>query len=304
MKNNDFLVEPERGVLVNLSGRSYETWSPEQLEATKEFASKVVDVPYPIIPPIADINELKEIVQNTMNEVMNYQPSVVLCGAEMVTTHEFVNKLQENGIKVINATSERVSHEKLNDDGTVTKEVKFEFKQFRDYDTGELELHKQPLERTNFINLSNHSSSNWSEEQLNSAKQYSENIIDIPYPNIPPAASQSEIKEIMKDTLNKVIEANPKTVMCMGENITCHNFVKELEKLNIQTVAAVTKPVTEIIKNEDGTERTVKTFKFEGFRDYNCFYKSKEQDYLKNIAKEYEKAIKHEEQKIEKEHSR
>ena len=304
MKNNDFLVEPERGVLINLSGRSHETWSPEQLEATKEFASKVVDVPYPNIPPTASTEELIKIVDGTMSKVMSYNPKTVLCGAEMVTTHKFVNRLQKNGIKVINATSERVSHEKLNDDGTVTKEFVFKFKQFRDYDTGKIKFNKQPLERTNFINLSNHSSTKWSEAQLDSAKQYSENIIDIPYPNIPPTATQEQIRDIMKDTLEKVVEANPKTVMCMGENITCHNFVMELENLNIQTVAAVTKPVTEIIKNEDGTERTVKTFKFEGFRDYNCFYKSKEQDYLKNIAKEYEKAIKHEEQKIEKEHSR
>lgn len=304
MKNNDFLVEPKRGVLVNLSGRSYETWSPEQLEATKEFASKVVDVPYPNIPPTASTKELKEIVNKTMNEVMSYNPKTVLCGAEMVTTHEFVNRLQKNGIKVVNATSERVSHEKLNDDGTVTKEFVFEFKQFRDYDTGKLELEKTPLERTNFINLSNHSSKNWSEEQLNSAKQYSENIIDIPYPNIPPTATQEQIRDIMKDTLEKVVEANPKTVMCMGENITCHNFVKELEKLNIQTVATVTKPVTEIVKNDDGTERTVKTFNFEGFRDYDCFHRTREQNYLKNLAREYDKAIKHEEQIIEKERSR
>ena len=294
MKNNEFLVKPERGVLVNLSGRSYETWSPEQLEATKEFASKVVDVPYPNIPPTASTEELIKIVDSTMSEVMNYNPKTVLCGAEMVTTHKFVNNLQRNGIKVINATSERVSHERLNEDGTVTKEVKFEFKQFRDYDIGKIGLNKQPLERTNFINLSNHSSKNWSEEQLNSAKQYSENVIDIPYPNIPPTATQEQIKDIMKDTLEKVIDANPKVVMCMGENITCHNFVKELEKLNIQTVATVTKPVTEKVKNEDGTERTIKTFKFEGFRDYDCINKFIKQEYLKylkNLSDGHKRAL-------------
>ena len=299
------LLEPERGVLVNLSGRSYETWSPEQLEATKKIASKVVDVPYPNIPPTASTKELIKIVDITMSEVMNYNPKTVLCGAEMVTTHKFVNNLQRNGIKVINATSERVSCERLNNDGTVTKEVKFEFKQFRDYDTGKIEFNKQPLERTNFINLSNHPSTKWSEEQLNSAKQYSENIIDIPYPNIPQTATQEQIRDIMKDTLEKVVEANPKTVMCMGENITCHNFVKELEDKGINVVVAVTKPSgTKTIENPDGTTKQVSVFKFEGFRDYNCFHKSEEQDYLKNIAKEYEKAFKHEEHKIEKERSR
>lgn len=111
----------------------------------------------------------------------------------------------------------------------------------------------------------------------------------------------------MKDTLEKVVEANPKTVMCMGENITCHNFVKELEKLNIQTVATVTKPVTEIVKNDDGTEKTIKTFKFEGFRDYNCFDKTIKQEYLKylkNLSDEHKRAVENEKQNIEKERSR
>ena len=301
------LLEPERGVLVNLSGRSYETWSPEQLEATKEFASKVVDVSYPNIPPTASAEELIKIVDRTMDDVMSYNPKTVLCGAEMVTTHTFVNKLQKHGIKVINAASERVSHEKLNDDGTVTKEFIFEFKQFRDYDTGKIELEKIPLERTNFINLSNHPSTKWPKDQLKTAKKYSENIIDIAYPNIPPTATQEQIKEIIKDTLEKVIDANPRVVMCMGENITCHNFVKELEKLNIQTVATVTKPVTEKVRNEDGTERTIKTFKFEGFRDYDCINKFIKQEYLKylkNLSDGHKRAVEHEKQNIEKERSR
>ena len=105
------------------------------------------------------------------------------------------------------------------------------------------------------VNLSGRSYETWSPEQLEATKEFASKVVDVPYPNIPSSATQEQIGEIMKTTLEKVIDANPKVVMCMGENITCHNFVKELEKLNIQTVATVTKPMIEIIKNEDGTKK-------------------------------------------------
>ena len=67
-----------------------------------------------------------------------------------------------------------------------------------------------------FINLTNHSSGLWSEEQRNAAEQYG-NIVDIPFPAVDPRASSEGIKAVGKEYVEIIINCDPEAVMCQGE---------------------------------------------------------------------------------------
>jgi len=48
------------------------------------------------------------------------------------------------------------------------------------------------------INLTNHPASQWPENQVKAAQKYGE-IVDIPFPDIPPGWSEGEIQELVKE---------------------------------------------------------------------------------------------------------
>ena len=66
-----------------------------------------------------------------------------------------------------------------------------------------------------FINHTNHSSQNWSDEQLVAARQYGD-IIDIPFPRIDPLASTKDIARLAQDYAGRIIALHPTAVLCQG----------------------------------------------------------------------------------------
>jgi len=71
------------------------------------------------------------------------------------------------------------------------------------------------------INISNHPSSRWSQQQLDSAKQFCEQIIDVQFPLVDPNASEREIHQLASDIFQKHILSLPEwknsVVMVQGE---------------------------------------------------------------------------------------
>lgn len=116
-----------------------------------------------------------------------------------------------------------------------------------------------------FINITNHPSSLWEEVQLNEAKKYGE-IIDIPFPVIDPKLNISEIKNLAKEYVDKIVhlDAKTKVVHIMGEMTFTFCVVNMLQKLGIQCVASTTRRDTIIA--EDGSK--ISKFHFEQFRPY------------------------------------
>ena len=132
-----------------------------------------------------------------------------------------------------------------------------------------------------FINFTNHISTAWSPEQIDAASQFGD-IIDIPFPAVPPDASEEDIRilaikscrEILW-TLRDVEENKEKTkseesnqsenvVHVMGEMTLTYAIVSRLKDKGITCVASTTK--REVTTLPDGSK--VSTFKFVRFRQY------------------------------------
>lgn len=119
-----------------------------------------------------------------------------------------------------------------------------------------------------FINLSNHPSANWSEEQKNAAEQLAGPIVDIPFPAVDPYASEDVVSSIADNYCQIVLETacgqDSLIVHLMGEMTLTFALVQRLHTFGITCVASTTKRVT---AEDDGVKTSV--FKFVKFRKYN-----------------------------------
>ena len=121
--------------------------------------------------------------------------------------------------------------------------------------------------RNIFINLSNHPTSKWSEEQLTAAKKFGE-IIDIPFPQVSPEATRQEVSNLAFDCYKEIADKyepdyNDVTIHIMGEMTFTHNFVL-IASMDCICVASTTERI--VTENPDGSKTS--TFKFVQFRAY------------------------------------
>ena len=117
-----------------------------------------------------------------------------------------------------------------------------------------------------FINLTNHPSSGWSEEQRKAAESYGE-IQDIPFPLVDENASEAELLRLADKYCAQILSlGNPEdlTVHIMGEHTFCYALISKLQQEGIRCVASCTEHDTFI--NEKGQK--VSTFHFARFREY------------------------------------
>lgn len=115
-----------------------------------------------------------------------------------------------------------------------------------------------------FINLTNHPSSGWSQEQLNATLQYGE-IVDISFPIIEPFFTKAEVDELADITVEGIrsVDASP-VVHIMGEMTFTYAVVERLKALGITCVASTTERLVKMMP--DG--KKVSEFKFVQFREY------------------------------------
>lgn len=119
---------------INLTNHPSSKWSSEQLNAAHEFASTIVDIPFPNVPASAHEDEVNEIINETVEKVLAIGKDVVVhIAGEPVVTHAIVNSLIQCGIPSFASTTERNVVETTNPDGTTSKVVQFKFVQFRSY---------------------------------------------------------------------------------------------------------------------------------------------------------------------------
>lgn len=115
-----------------------------------------------------------------------------------------------------------------------------------------------------FINLTNHPSENWSEEQLAAAHKYGE-IVDIHFPNIEPSFTSSMVNSLADDTVSTITALGKDIVVhIMGEMTFTFAVVSRLKTMNIKCVASTTERNTVI--TPDG--KKISEFKFVQFREY------------------------------------
>lgn len=119
-------------MLINLSNHPVSKWSNEQLSAAQTQFGEVVDLPFPIVDPRADENQVGALVDEYLQKVIylskNQKVAVHLMG-EMNFSFALVARLQNAGFICVASTTQRIVYE-LPDGG---KEVQFKFVQFRKY---------------------------------------------------------------------------------------------------------------------------------------------------------------------------
>lgn len=117
-----------------------------------------------------------------------------------------------------------------------------------------------------FINLSNHPSTEWSENQKKAAMEYGE-IVDLPFPNVNPDADEIEIEQLAKQYYQKIMDT-ANGVACvvhpMGEMCLAFALISLLLKNNIVCLASTSKRHS--VKMDNNTKKIV--FDFVKFRKY------------------------------------
>ncbi len=114
------------------------------------------------------------------------------------------------------------------------------------------------------LNLSNHPSSKWSDQQLKTAANDYGGVEDLPFPNIPPHYSREDVQRVVQQYFEKVRALNPKAVHLMGEMTFTFALVQKLKAAGWPCVASTTE--RKILEEKEG-KKTLQ-FTFVQFRSY------------------------------------
>ena len=119
-------------IFINHTNHSSGKWSAEQTVAAEKFG-RIVDLPFPEVPPNFSTEEVKQLVLENLQEILKLKPTVVLCQGEFSYTVAMVEELKKIKIPVMAATSERIVSEIVEADGSTKKVSVFRFVRFRAY---------------------------------------------------------------------------------------------------------------------------------------------------------------------------
>ncbi len=119
-------------VFINHTNHPSAKWSVEQKNAAEKIG-KIVDMPFPEVPPNIDTAAVHEMVLNQLQDILKLNPAAVLCQGEFNYTVAMAEELKKRGIPVMAATSERVVSEITESDGSTKRVSVFNFVRFREY---------------------------------------------------------------------------------------------------------------------------------------------------------------------------
>ena len=122
-----------------------------------------------------------------------------------------------------------------------------------------------------FINVSNHPSALWSENQISAARKLGE-VIDIAFPDVDPEYSTKEVMELAKGLYNEITAkmdeegGTPSSthIHIMGEMTLTYSLVPKLKEAGFDCLAATSK--RNVYYNEKNEK--VVDFNFKQFRQY------------------------------------
>lgn len=118
-----------------------------------------------------------------------------------------------------------------------------------------------------FINITNHPSSEWGEEQLKAAHEYSDHILDMKFPDIKPEYDTAMVKkfaDVMAGIITSTCKSEKPVVHVMGEMTYTYHLVSLLKAQGITCVASTTERLVKMMP--DG--KKISEFKFIRFRKY------------------------------------
>lgn len=114
-----------------------------------------------------------------------------------------------------------------------------------------------------FLNISNHPSDKWTEEQTDAAKKFTTSVVDVKPPMVPPTYSIEDVEELCRVLVNSIPEMATHAMVSTEYTLTA-SIVRNLQGKGIICYAATTeRSILEIAPNK----KTV-VFKFIRFRRY------------------------------------
>jgi hypothetical protein len=114
------------------------------------------------------------------------------------------------------------------------------------------------------LNLSNHPSISWPENQLLVAKTQFGQVVDVPFPQVDPTLDEDGLADLAGLYAAKLVEMKPTAVHLMGELTFCFALVRLLQARGVACLASTTHRTTQNLP--DGTK--VSKFEFVRFRQY------------------------------------
>lgn len=126
-------------MLINCTNHPSEKWLEDQMTAAVKEYKSVVDVPFPKLDASMDTREVfvealayREDILELLDKSQTEENAVLVMG-EFVFTYALVRMLQEFKVKCVVTTSDRVSKERVKEDGTIERISEFKFVRFREY---------------------------------------------------------------------------------------------------------------------------------------------------------------------------
>ena len=118
------------------------------------------------------------------------------------------------------------------------------------------------------INLSNHPSQYWSEQQLALACERWERVVDMPFPAIVPTSDTMAVQQLAAEYCERCVEmlgdtTEASAVHLMGEMVFCYNLVTMLKAAGISVVASTAERSVRYVGDIKET-----IFVFVTFREY------------------------------------
>lgn len=113
------------------------------------------------------------------------------------------------------------------------------------------------------LNLSNHPSAAWSQDQLQAATTLYGAIEDLPFPAIPPDADSGQVQQLAREYFEQVTARQPAAVHLMGEMTFTFHLVQLLREAGIPCIASTTERIA-----EEREGQKIVTFRFVQFRAY------------------------------------
>lgn len=197
----------------------------------------------------AQIDKVKEL----LGDIVLSQPSVY-CAFSNIT--DIRNDYNHAGFR-----SKRDPQSPANIKKNISKALQL----FRECLTDDYEAKAEA--RRVFVNLSNHPSADWSEEQKKAALAYG-GIIDVPFPSVPSSCSDKAMQKLADKAVGAVAKAaypaREVTVHVMGEMTLTYRIVNKLKARGIRCLAST----SDRVANDIGNGEKISQFHFVEFREY------------------------------------
>lgn len=120
--------------MINCTNHPSDRWSDAQTKAAVEAFGGVKDFPFPQIDPTASTDELHELAAEYAEKIEAMNGDAVMAAGEFTFLFLLVDKLLQDGVRVVCSCSKRLTTERKLPDGSMEKNSVFVFEKFRDYE--------------------------------------------------------------------------------------------------------------------------------------------------------------------------